>query len=319
VEELLLRLDLPLQELDVVDQQHVDVAVAALEAGGPVVADRIDEVVGELLAAHVANAGATEQAAHVVTDRVEQVGLAQPGVAVDEQRVVGLAGRFGDSDGRGVREPVGRPDDEGLEDVLRVEAGVACVAGDRLATSGLTHDQSVGRPVEFGIHGRLDLTGSRLHHGLGDGRCLLGQRPRREVGVEVAGAHVGVAEAGVDRDREPHRLSERAAERVLEARTEPSLELTPREIVRYRDDRGVLVQRDRLRRGQPGAVAGGQVVDQGGPGVAQVGDLSHRCSSPHKCRRRRLLREAGWAGAKAPEANASTLLSTGCAHGTMSR
>ena len=33
VEELLLGLGLALQELDVVDQQHVDVAVAALEAG----------------------------------------------------------------------------------------------------------------------------------------------------------------------------------------------------------------------------------------------------------------------------------------------
>ena len=39
VEELLLRLLLALQELDVVDQQHVDVAVAALEAAGLVVAD----------------------------------------------------------------------------------------------------------------------------------------------------------------------------------------------------------------------------------------------------------------------------------------
>ena len=50
VEELLLRLGLPLQELDVVDQEDVDVAVAAFEPVLPVVADRVDELVGELLA-----------------------------------------------------------------------------------------------------------------------------------------------------------------------------------------------------------------------------------------------------------------------------
>ena len=55
VEELLLRLHLALQELDVVDQQHVDVAVAALEALRLVVADGVDEVVGELLGVHVAH------------------------------------------------------------------------------------------------------------------------------------------------------------------------------------------------------------------------------------------------------------------------
>ena len=49
VEELLLGLHLALQELDVIDQEHVNVAVAALEGGGFVVADAVDEIVGELL------------------------------------------------------------------------------------------------------------------------------------------------------------------------------------------------------------------------------------------------------------------------------
>jgi hypothetical protein len=53
-----------------------------------------------------------------VADRVQQVGLAEPGLAVDEQRVVGLGRRLGDRDGRGVREAVGGADDEGLEGVL---------------------------------------------------------------------------------------------------------------------------------------------------------------------------------------------------------
>ena len=123
VEELLLRPLLVLQELDVVDEQDVDVAVAPLEAVGLVVADRVDEVVGELLGAHVAHPGPGEQARAVVADRVQQVGLAQAGLAVDEQRVVRLGRRLGDGDRGRVREPVARADDEGLERVLRVEPG----------------------------------------------------------------------------------------------------------------------------------------------------------------------------------------------------
>jgi hypothetical protein len=122
VEELLLGLGLPLQELDVVDEEHVDVAVAALEAVLPVVADRVDELVGELLARDVAHLGSVVERADVVADGVEQVGLAQPGVAVDEQRVVGLARCLGHRHGGRVREAVGRADDEGLEGVLRVES-----------------------------------------------------------------------------------------------------------------------------------------------------------------------------------------------------
>ncbi len=53
VEELLLRPLAVLQELDVVDQQDVDVAVAALERAGLVVAQAVDEVVGELLGGDV--------------------------------------------------------------------------------------------------------------------------------------------------------------------------------------------------------------------------------------------------------------------------
>ena len=61
VEELLLRALLVLQELDVVDQQDVDVAVAPLERLRLVVAQAVDEVVGELLGAHVAHPRPGEQ------------------------------------------------------------------------------------------------------------------------------------------------------------------------------------------------------------------------------------------------------------------
>ena len=55
VEELLLEALLVLHELDVVDEQHVALAVAALEGGGGVGADGVDELVHERLGGHVAH------------------------------------------------------------------------------------------------------------------------------------------------------------------------------------------------------------------------------------------------------------------------
>ena len=113
VEELLLRLHLALQELDVVDEQDVDIAVATLEVGRLVVADAVDEVVGELLGVHVPHHDLRVQALGVVAHGVQEVGLAQAGAAVDEQRVVGLGRGLGDGDGSGIGKAVARTDDEG--------------------------------------------------------------------------------------------------------------------------------------------------------------------------------------------------------------
>ena len=123
MEELLLGLHLALQELDVVDQQDVDVPVAALEGAGLVVSDAVDEVVGELLGVHVADPDPGIEVLRVVPDGVQQVGLAEPGLAVDEERVVGLGRRLGDGDRRGMGESVAGPDHERLEGVLRVQPG----------------------------------------------------------------------------------------------------------------------------------------------------------------------------------------------------
>ena len=54
-------------------------------------------------------------------DRVQQVGLAEARLPVDEQGVVRLGRRLGDGDRRRVREAVGGADDEGVEEVLRVQ------------------------------------------------------------------------------------------------------------------------------------------------------------------------------------------------------
>ena len=49
---------------------------------------------------------------HLLADGLEQVRLAEPDAAVDEERVVGLAGIFGDGDARRVRQAIARAGDE---------------------------------------------------------------------------------------------------------------------------------------------------------------------------------------------------------------
>ena len=76
------------QELDVVDQQHVDLAVTAVEfldlAGILVgIAQRFDEFVGEFLAGYVANLQIRILDQGVIADGVQQVRLAQTGAAID--------------------------------------------------------------------------------------------------------------------------------------------------------------------------------------------------------------------------------------------
>jgi hypothetical protein len=128
VEELLQRLLAALQELDVVDHEHVDASVTPLERVADTRADRVDEFVEKRLTRHVSHLVAAVVLVDVVADGLEQVGLAEPGVAVDEQRVVGEPGSFGDCEGRGVRETVGSTDDEAIEGVLRVQRVAGAVS-----------------------------------------------------------------------------------------------------------------------------------------------------------------------------------------------
>ena len=121
MEELLLELLGPLEELDVVDQEDVEVAVAALERRHRLGADGIDELVHEGLGGHVADALVPEDGFHVMADGVEEMGLPEAGGAVDEERVVGTGGRLGDRQGRGVGEAVRGADHELVEGVAGIE------------------------------------------------------------------------------------------------------------------------------------------------------------------------------------------------------
>ena len=83
---------------------------------------------------------------HVLRDGLQQVRLAEPRVAVDHERVVGLAGRLGDRQCGGVREAVGAADHERAERVLRAQ---------RLG--GLGAARALGRLRPRGGRSRSDL------------------------------------------------------------------------------------------------------------------------------------------------------------------
>ena len=88
MEEFLLCPLFSCDELNVIDQQEVDRPVARAEGGRVVVADRIDELIGEVLGRTIDDHRAGKQANSPVTNRVEQVRLAEADAAIDEQRVI---------------------------------------------------------------------------------------------------------------------------------------------------------------------------------------------------------------------------------------
>ena len=99
MEESFDRLLLVADELDVVDKEDVEFAVAAVECLDLrvirlVEANRVDELVCELFGVDVADLQVRHHRQRVVADGLQQVRLTQPGVAVDKERVEGVAWRL---------------------------------------------------------------------------------------------------------------------------------------------------------------------------------------------------------------------------------
>ena len=87
----------------------------------PLVVQRLHELVHEALGADVDDARARPLVANAVRDGVDEVRLAEPRAAADEERVVAPASHARRRHRRGVGELVRRPDDEVGERVLRIE------------------------------------------------------------------------------------------------------------------------------------------------------------------------------------------------------
>src|SRR5215211_6786548 len=188
VEERLLGLDLVLQKLYVVHQEHVVLPVALLELQGRVIPHGVYEVVGELLAGHVTDAHAGVLILDVVAHGAQKMCLSEPDSPVDEERVVDEARGLRHRQSRRVGEPVAGPDDERVERVLDLEGPGRPGVQHRLGTLHSRRAVSVPRPAlgpadahdqggilpEHGIQGLLEKRAEAaldvlLGEGVGDG------------------------------------------------------------------------------------------------------------------------------------------------------
>ena len=135
VEKLLLRALLAGQELDVVDQKHVRLAVALAELLHRCRLDGGDRFVREFFTIHVDNVEIRVVLLDLNFDSVQQVRLAQTRRPVDEQRVVRAGGVRGHGLRGGKRKLVRRPLDEVLERELVPPAGQVVLVQLRLLGS----------------------------------------------------------------------------------------------------------------------------------------------------------------------------------------
>ena len=111
-------------------------AVAVLEGADAAVAQGVDELVGEGLHRDVGERQLRVVDRDEVPDGVQEVGLAEPHPAVDEEGVVGARRRLGHGEGGRLGEAVGGPGHEGLEGEPRLEAARGRRGGTETAGSG---------------------------------------------------------------------------------------------------------------------------------------------------------------------------------------
>ena len=104
-------------ELDIVHEEKVDVAVLYAKLLRSAVLDGFDHLIGELVALDVGYLLGGVLLVDSLSDGEEKVGLAETGISVDEKGIVDLAGILADGDGGGMGEVVRVADDEAVEGV----------------------------------------------------------------------------------------------------------------------------------------------------------------------------------------------------------
>ena len=182
-------------ELHVVHEKHVRAPVFLPEFGVAPLPDGLDELVGEGVALDVDHFIVRVVVVDGVGDGVKQVGLAQAGLAVDEQGVIAVARVVGHRPGGGVGKFVGRAHHEPLE-------GILLRAGEKAALGGLL----IGVQLALGEDHHVEVGGEQLVEGfLDEGDIPGGDDVPFEAcgGVEdeavlLQGDGGGVVEPGVD-------------------------------------------------------------------------------------------------------------------------
>ena len=165
VEEGELRLLLSGKLLHIVDDEHVDALVEADEVVDLLLQVGVDELYLEQVGGDVEHAQLGVELTEAVADGVDQVGLADAGAAVDEQRVErGLLGVLRNGSAHGEGELVGGALDEVVEGVGGVQLRVELLQGLRRLVDGRGYVYGRGGYVGGGgqIHG--DVVGGIGRH-----------------------------------------------------------------------------------------------------------------------------------------------------------
>ena len=159
MEKFLLGALLPGKELDVVDQQCIHRSVAFLELVDFIVLKRGDHLPDESFGLQVHDVGARVLVQHPVAGSVHEMGLADPGAAVDEQGVVvGVVGIRRDQHRRRSGHLVGFAFDEVVECEFGTQSG-----GRRLVVASILEGRLDRRPVRPAVDGGWGFAAPDMH------------------------------------------------------------------------------------------------------------------------------------------------------------
>ena len=197
MEELLLSLLLAGDELDIVHQKDARLPVLFPELGVAALPDGGDQLVGEVVALNVHDPQVLPLALDLMGDGVEQMGLAQSGVAVDEQRVEVFRRLIRHGPCRRIGQLVLRPHHIRLEgEGVGIQQGTGLIRGHTVIGSQLLvvedlHLQIGGEDV---LQRRLDV----LHETGLDGAFFEGVAAMQHEGGVLHGDHVHLVKPCAD-------------------------------------------------------------------------------------------------------------------------
>lgn len=121
IEEFFLRLLLAFEELDIIDEKDVDIAILVLEFAGAAACDGLNQLICEHLGRNVEHIRARMISYNIDADGLHEMRLAESGCTVDEERIISFGRRFGDGERCRISILIARARDEGLEGLARIE------------------------------------------------------------------------------------------------------------------------------------------------------------------------------------------------------
>ena len=115
MEELLLGLLFAGDELHVVHQQKIRLAVFLPHVCGFALPDGVHQLIGEVVALHIGDSGLGVVFSDHIGNGVNQVGFSKTGVPIDEKGVIVFGWVLGNGEGGGIGKLVGRTHHKGLK------------------------------------------------------------------------------------------------------------------------------------------------------------------------------------------------------------